>query len=92
MLPRRIECLNTLGLKAESIATGDNYLIAVCSKANESQDDEETYAMGKTLYEIELEKKEKGLDRKVLQESFSLIWLLQNLMMKIVDFFYLFIS
>jgi alpha-tubulin suppressor-like RCC1 family protein len=70
LLPRRIECLNTLGLKAESIATGDNYLIAVCSKTNESQDEEETYAMGKTLYEIELEKKEKGLDRiRVVRSS-----------------------
>ncbi|GFH52651.1 hypothetical protein CTEN210_09127 [Chaetoceros tenuissimus] len=70
LLPRRVECLNTLGLKTESIATGDNYLIAVCSKTNESEDDDETYAMGKTLYEIELEKKEKGLDRiRVVRSS-----------------------
>jgi hypothetical protein len=74
LIPRRIECLRQLGLKVENLVTSSNFMMAVCTRhdRNELQDghghghrhgEDDGYFMGKTLFELQLERKEKGLDR-----------------------------
>jgi alpha-tubulin suppressor-like RCC1 family protein len=69
LLPRRIECLPMLGLRAEHIVTSSNFLVAICSRQERSDSQtwngerDNEYSMGKTLYELQLERKERGNDR-----------------------------
>jgi alpha-tubulin suppressor-like RCC1 family protein len=72
LIPRRIECLRQLGLKVENLVSSSNFMMAVCTRhdRNELQDghrhghgEDDGYFMGKTLFELQLERKEKGLDR-----------------------------
>jgi len=67
LLPRRVDCLRHFGLKAESLVTSSNFMLAICSKLDMDKDssaeDEESYLMGRTLYELENDRRERGLDR-----------------------------
>eukprot|EP00979_Chaetoceros_neogracilis_P009349 scaffold2116_cov140-Chaetoceros_neogracile.AAC.24 len=64
LLPRRVDSLRRFGLKAESLVTSSNFMLAICSKLEKhSMEDEESYLMGRTLYELENERRERGLDR-----------------------------
>jgi alpha-tubulin suppressor-like RCC1 family protein len=66
LLPRRVDCLRHFGLKAESLVTSSNFMLAICSKLDihkNSQEDEESYLMGRTLYELENDRRERGFDR-----------------------------
>lgn len=64
LLPRRVECIRHLGLRVEDVATSSNFLYTVCSRREkEDLDDEYCYLMGRTLFDLEVERREKGLDR-----------------------------
>lgn len=64
LLPRRVECLRQLGLRVEDVATSSNFLFTICSRRDKDDlDDEYCYLMGRTLFDLEVERREKGLDR-----------------------------
>mmetsp|Transcript_4240 Transcript_4240/g.8110 ORF Transcript_4240/g.8110 Transcript_4240/m.8110 type:complete len:683 (-) Transcript_4240:3860-5908(-) len=64
LLPRRVECLRHLGLRVENVATSSNFLLTICSRREKDiTDDEYYYLMGRTLFDLEVERREKGLDR-----------------------------
>ena len=78
LLPRRVECLRHLGLKVEEMVTSSNFMLAICSRIDKKEPIEgdsidlgpstsihnsaNNYA-GKTLFELEHERKEKSLDQ-----------------------------
>jgi len=64
LIPRRVEFLRQVGIKVEDLATSASFMVAVCSSLDQDElEDEEGYMMGRTLYELENERREKGLDR-----------------------------
>jgi hypothetical protein len=64
LLPRRVECIRQLGLKVEEVATSANFMFTICSKQErDNTGDDYCYLMGRTLYDIEVERRERGLDR-----------------------------
>jgi len=64
LIPRRVECLRQVGLRVERLVTSPNFMVAVCSGLSKYEmENNETHQMGRTLYEIENERREKGLDR-----------------------------
>jgi len=64
LIPRRVECLRQVGLKVENLVTSPNFMLAVCAGLDKDVlEDEESYLMGRTLFELENERREKGLGR-----------------------------
>lgn len=64
LLPRRVECLRQIGVKVKDLSTSPNFMLAICESLDKFEmDDYEGYMMGRTLFELENERREKGLDR-----------------------------
>lgn len=61
LLPRRVECLRHLGLRVENAATSSNFMFTICSRKEKDSMDDEYY--GRTLFDLEVERRQKGLDR-----------------------------
>lgn len=60
-LPRRVEMLRTLGLKTLTLSSSPNFMVVLCER--DQHYNEKTYCMGKTLYELEVEKRNRGVSQ-----------------------------
>ena len=48
------------------LVTSPNFMLAVCTRLNKyALEDDEKYLMGRTLFELENERKEKGIDDQI---------------------------
>eukprot|EP00553_Chaetoceros_curvisetus_P004275 CAMPEP_0204630724 /NCGR_PEP_ID=MMETSP0717-20131115/21103_1 /ASSEMBLY_ACC=CAM_ASM_000666 /TAXON_ID=230516 /ORGANISM="Chaetoceros curvisetus" /LENGTH=539 /DNA_ID=CAMNT_0051648079 /DNA_START=33 /DNA_END=1652 /DNA_ORIENTATION=- len=64
LIPRRVECLRQIGVKVKDVCTSPNFMLLICESLDKFElDDFEGYMMGRTLFELENERREKGLDR-----------------------------
>lgn len=54
LLPRRVDILNQVGLKVESVAMSPNFIITLCSETEVNEiSDEDSLMVEKTMYEVE---------------------------------------
>ena len=68
LLPRRVECVRSLGLRVEQVAAGPSHMALLCSERRDADTGQDPQrggeeVVGRTLYEVELGRRSKGLSR-----------------------------